>query len=219
MKVNDRIQKRLKALLELGEQVLATRQIICSLNIKDPVDRSLCTQWTTSCQVFLGQVFGEDSNYYKNFTNNINKHTLYYDALKAQAVMQAAADDLASDAIFRIYDLAAAELLDNFLEQAEELLSSGYIGAAAVICGIVLEDSLRRICAANNINLQSRSKLDSMNTELAKKGIYNKLVQKKITALADIRNNAAHGNWNEFTKKDVHDMLLQVRDFTSKHMP
>lgn len=87
MKVNDRIQKRLKALLELGEQVLATRQIICSLNIKDPVDRSLCTQWTTSCQVFLGQVFGEDSNYYKNFTNNINKHTLYYDALKAQAVM------------------------------------------------------------------------------------------------------------------------------------
>ena len=58
-----------------------------------------------------------------------------------------------------------------------------------------------------------------MNTELAKKGIYNKLVQKKITALADIRNNAAHGNWNEFTKKDVHDMLLQVRDFTSKHMP
>jgi len=30
---------------------------------------------------------------------------------------------------------------------------------------------------------------------LLRKEFYNSLVQKKITALADLRNKAAHGNW------------------------
>jgi hypothetical protein len=39
-----------------------------------------------------------------------------------------------------------------------------------------------------------------MNAALAKAGKYNKLMQKRITALADIRNSAAHGNFNQFTQ-------------------
>ena len=56
-----------------------------------------------------------------------------------------------------------------------------------------------------------------MNSDLAKKGIYNKLSQKQITAYADVRNNAAHGKWNEFAKTDVEDMLKGVRNFKEKH--
>jgi len=52
-----------------------------------------------------------------------------------------------------------------------------------------------------------------MNIELAKAGIYNALWQKKITALADLRNKAAHGKWTEFTEKDVEDMIRGVRRF------
>jgi hypothetical protein len=52
-----------------------------------------------------------------------------------------------------------------------------------------------------------------MNVELAKAGIYNALWQKKITALADLRNKAAHGKWAEFTQKDVEDMIRDVRRF------
>ena len=52
-----------------------------------------------------------------------------------------------------------------------------------------------------------------MNVELAKAGIYNALWQKKITALADLRNKAAHGKWTEFTEKDVEDMIRDVRRF------
>jgi hypothetical protein len=54
-----------------------------------------------------------------------------------------------------------------------------------------------------------------MNAELAKKGIYNTLVQKRITWLADIRNRAAHGKWSEFSSADVEAMLRQVRDFVT----
>jgi len=57
-----------------------------------------------------------------------------------------------------------------------------------------------------------------MNSELAKKGVYNTLVQKRITWLADIRNKAAHGEWSEFTQADVDTMLRQVRDFVTDYL-
>ena len=56
-----------------------------------------------------------------------------------------------------------------------------------------------------------------MNVELAKAGIYNALWQKKITALADLRNKAAHGKWNDFSKKDVEDMIRDVRGFMENY--
>ncbi len=56
-----------------------------------------------------------------------------------------------------------------------------------------------------------------MNADLAKQGVYNKLTQKRITALADIRNKAAHGEWDKFTKSDVEDMLRDVRQFMETH--
>ena len=56
-----------------------------------------------------------------------------------------------------------------------------------------------------------------MNAELAKSGVYNVLTQKKITALADLRNKAARGRWNEFTATDVEQMISQVRPFMEDH--
>ena len=73
------------------------------------------------------------------------------------------------------------------------MLDSGYYQPAAVIIGSVLEDGLRKLCARQEIELSPRPKLDTMNAALAKSGAYNKLTQKRVTALADIRNRAAHG--------------------------
>jgi hypothetical protein len=56
-----------------------------------------------------------------------------------------------------------------------------------------------------------------MNAELAKAGVYNLLTQKKITALADLRNKAAHGKWTEFTPSDVEQMIAQIRAFMETH--
>ena len=56
-----------------------------------------------------------------------------------------------------------------------------------------------------------------MNSELAKQGVYSKLMQKRITWLADIRNKAAHGEWDKFTKTDVENMLRDVSQFMETH--
>ena len=106
--------------------------------------------------------------------------------------------------------LVQAEVFDSELEQANELLSSGYLSAAAVIAGVVLETALRELCDRGNI---SHSKLDKMNADLAKAGKYNTLTQKRITALAAIRNSAAHGKADEFTKQSVINMIDEVEQF------
>ena len=56
-----------------------------------------------------------------------------------------------------------------------------------------------------------------MNSELAKAGAYNLLTQKNVTAMADLRNKAAHGKWTEFRKDDVQQMISQVRLFMTNH--
>lgn len=69
----------------------------------------------------------------------------------------------------------------------------------------------------HEMSLPAKPKLDTMNAELAKQGVYNKLAQKQVTWLADIRNKAAHGEWDKFTKADVEDMLRGVRQFMDTH--
>lgn len=219
MSADDVIQVRLKSLLELGDRVLATRTspgpgVIAG----DFVDSSLASQWATSCQAFLARVFGRDSEHYRYFGKQIEGGIAFSEANRAQGVMRAAADDLASGALFQVRTLIEAELFDDFLEQAEILLSAGYFQPAAVVCGAVLEDGLRSLCTNNGIVLADRPKLDSMNADLARVGIYSKLVQKRIAALADLRNKAAHGQWDEFVAEDVDDMLVQVRRFMSDYV-
>lgn len=108
-----------------------------------------------------------------------------------------------------------AEVFDSELEQAKSLLDSGYKNAA-VIAGTVLETAIKELCLNNGIALD-RKKLTQLNDELAKASVYNKLQQKQITALADIRNNAAHGDYDQFTKEDVERMIDDIERFLLNH--
>lgn len=94
----------------------------------------------------------------------------------------------------------------------QRFLSSGYAAAAAVIAGVVLETTLRNMCRDNGIPL---GKLDKMNADLTKQGVYNSLTQKRITALAGVRNSAAHGKTEEFSKDDVNSMINEIERFVA----
>ena len=132
-----------------------------------------------------------------------------------KAVFLAAKEDFEGGYLSSIRMLIQAEVFDSELEQANELLSSGYSAAAAVIAGVVLETALRELCDKEGI---SHGNLNKMNTDLAKAGIYNKLMQKRLTALADVRNSAAHGKSGEFTGQDVTDMIRDVSQFLANHL-
>ncbi|MBJ8499394.1 HEPN domain-containing protein [Acinetobacter oleivorans] len=127
-------------------------------------------------------------------------------------VLRASYDDLKNGFLISFKQLIQADVFDSELEQAKSLLDNSYKNAAAVIAGVVLETAIKELCLNNNINIE-RKRLTHLNDELAKAGIYNKLQQKQITALADIRNNAAHGNYDEFTNEDVEGMISDIERF------
>jgi len=94
-------------------------------------------------------------------------------------------------------------------------LDAGYKAPAAVVAGVVLETSLRELSDRQGI---PHGKLDKMNADLAKANVFNKLQQKRITAIADIRNSAAHGKPNEFNESDVSDMIRDITRVVSEHL-
>ncbi|GAB1262761.1 hypothetical protein [Aurantivibrio plasticivorans] len=182
------------------------------------VDSEMFSSWTVKSKNLISKTCGENSQHMKAFEEAEKKvgfDDSYAIFKRLRPIFLAAKDDFQGGFLASIKNLVQAELFDSELDQARELLSSGYKGPAAVVTGVVLETTLKDLCGQHNI---SPGKLDKMNSDLAKIGIYNKLQQKKITALADIRNNAAHGNWNDFSDSDVTEMIRDVEGFLQMHL-
>jgi hypothetical protein len=178
------------------------------------LDNNLAIKWELRCLHFLKQLCGEQHIYYKAFSSLCNAGFSYRSDLAEQAliILETANDDYETGDLIEFRTLIEAEVFGDFLEQAEHLLTQGYFTSAAVITGSVLEDSLRKLCTKYGIALSAKPKLDTMNADLTKAGVYNLLKQKQITAIADLRNKAAHSQGG-FTKEDVEDMIRNVRRF------
>jgi hypothetical protein len=107
---------------------------------------------------------------------------------------------------------------------AQHLLDEGYEDAAAVIAGSSLEAHLKQLCQKNNIDTETTvssriepKKADLINSELTKAEAYTKLDQKSITAWLDLRNKAAHGKYEEYSKEQVSIMISGIRGFLTRN--
>ena len=179
------------------------------------VDDNLLLNWGVKVKNLLLSACGENSQHLlsfveaekpQSFTDNFDK------LCRMKAVFMAAKEDFEGGYLNSVKNLIHAEVFDSELEQASALLSSGYSSAAAVIAGVVLETTIRNLCIEYAIDI---AKLDKMNADLAKAGAYNALQQKRITAQAAIRNSAAHGKPEEFSKEDVKAMIEEIERFVS----
>lgn len=181
------------------------------------VDQNQLINWQVKARHLISIVCGQDSHHLHAFQKNeaplFPGDTNHVILLRQQAILLAAKDDYKGGYLNKIRDLIQAEVFESELEQAEELLHTGYLAPAAVIAGTVLETTLRQMCLDKQIAI---GKLDKMNADLAKADVYNSLVQKQITALAGIRNSAAHGKAGDYGRDDVSNMIREVRRFASK---
>jgi hypothetical protein len=173
------------------------------------VDTELFTAWKIKVRNLLSLACGDQSQHFQQYEIAEKPSSMecsFSVAKRLGAVFHAIKEDFEGGYLNSIKHLIQAEVFESELEQAQELLDNGYKLSAAVIAGVVLETALRDLCDQEGM---AHGKLDKMNADLAKLGKYNKLQQKRITALADIRNNAAHGKPENFTDEDVQ---LMVRD-------
>ncbi len=120
--------------------------------------------------------------------------------------------------------LIIANVSADYMEQAEALLGEGFYVPAAVLCGVDLENRLRSYCEnldppIETVKPNGESKtLGSLIGELDQVKAFDKQTRKMLRAWADIRNAAAHGRDDEFTREQVELMLLGVNGFLANHL-
>jgi len=184
---------------------------------EENIDSNALLNWKVKAKALLVCACGEDSQHFKQFkASESSTYSSSLDNLRRMtAVFEAAREDFEGGYLASVHALVRAEVFGSELEQASELLKSGYAMAAAVIAGVVLETTIRELCTRNQI---AHGTLDKMNADLAKGGVYNGIVQKRITHLAAVRNSAAHGNQTEFKTYDVKAMIDEVEQFLSNHL-
>ena len=215
MKIDEKIIIRFEELLKHGKEI--RQKSTYSEYSGTSLNREEAFKFGTSTLNLLEGIFGNESTHYSQFDSQFHNFSVvsvnsydYFDSMLG--VLKAAQEDYEKGYLLDTRALIEAEVFDDFLEQSEHLLNQDYFTAATVIAGSVLEDGLRKLCVKNGITLLAKPKLDTMNADLAKAGVYNLLKQKQITALADLRNKAAHGQGG-FTKEDVEGMIKDVRRF------
>ncbi|MBC7524423.1 MAG: hypothetical protein H7239_08305 [Flavobacterium sp.] len=173
---------------------------------------------------FILDLYGKEHPYFKEFTAALINYRYESNINGGVEIIKNIIVEIENGWISTIKNIISAEIFSDFLEMAEHLLASDYKDAAAVMIGGVLEEHLRQLCIENTINVSYEKdgkslplKADRLNSELAKAGIYNKLDQKGVTTQLDLRNNAAHGNYGEYDKRQVEMMYDFVFNFLSKY--
>jgi hypothetical protein len=135
-------------------------------------------------------------------------------------LLTALRDGCANGYLQSVIETVYADVFSDLLEMARHLLEQGYKDPAAVVIGSVLESHLHMPCNKHGLaitysNGQPRN-ADLLNTDLKGAGAYDKGDQKATTAWLDLRNKAAHGKYNEYTKEQVALLLEKVRNFLQR---
>ena len=136
---------------------------------------------------------------------------------RLQGVLRALRADYDAGRLQTFQELVHAEMFSDFLEMAEYLLQEGYKDAAAVMAGGVIEGHLRKLCGKHGVMISTKPKLDAMNADLARVNAYGRNDQKQVTAWAGLRNDAAHGCYDNYTDAEVKLMVAGAREFLSRN--
>lgn len=172
---------------------------------------------------FLTNMFGEKHPFVTTFIASADT-TFASNATSARAILVAAKSEMEDGWSASVRGLAAEELFSDFMGMAEYLLAEGYKDAAAVMIGSILEEHLRQLCRKTGLPVESDKggtvrpmKAELLNASLANATVYNKLDQKAVTTWMDLRNKAAHGKYDEYTRPQVELMYQGVADFLARN--
>lgn len=174
-----------------------------------------------SCLNSLQKILSHDNAYYEGIASLLKSY-LMEDVVTIISILNNLKDDVNDEWIGNFKGIISAEIFSDYLDMSGYLLEEGYKDAAAVMIGSTLEEHLRQLAIKQGeiILITSKGKpvkADTINGELKKHGVYNLLNQKDVTAWLDLRNNAAHGKYDQYTIEQVKNMLVSVRDFIKRN--
>jgi hypothetical protein len=196
---------------------------------KYEIDSKSFDEWRINCISLLAQVIPQDSPH-KERVERFNK--IRADKITLEmgiSILKAIKEDFEQGFLGNLALQIEVEIAADYMGQAEKLLSEGQSGQydhvpAAVLVGAVLEKALRTLCGEQAPPISTIKPngepltLNSLIDELKRVKIFNELKAKQLRAWADIRNAAAHGEFDKFYRTDVEAMLKGVSDFLATYI-
>jgi HEPN domain-containing protein len=211
--LDERLLARVDDLIAKADAVVATH--------KDPppgvigfptLSTAAFTEWQSQSLTFLVNLLGVDHTYTQQFRDRVERgHT--GEVRAGQGILRGLREDLDLGLLQDVKALVSADVFSDFLDMADHLLETGYYHPAASLAGAVLENGLRQIAEAHTVKISGGDDLSSLNNKLASKGVYNRLVQKRLQVWVGVRNHADHGEFDEYSEADVREMVRGVREF------
>jgi hypothetical protein len=184
-----------------------------------PIDHESYAEFVSRGMATIERIAGRNSVYSAEATKESDR--IFENAPRVAGALRALRSDVQAGYTLRLAELIHADLFADYMEMASHLLQSGYQNAAAVIGGSTLEAHLRRLAVKNGVATTSEKngdepkprKAETLNADLVKANAYGKLEQKYVTAWLDLRNNAAHGHYEKYSKEQVDVFLSGIRQF------
>jgi hypothetical protein len=112
--------------------------------------------------------------------------------------------------------LITAQIFDSLLEEATYLNTHKFKDVAAVLCRVVLEDTLKKIARDNKID--ETQKASKINDDLKTANLINQPQWRQNQAWLDIGNAAAHGDFSEYAEDNVRHMIEGITAFISAEL-
>lgn len=108
--------------------------------------------------------------------------------------------------------LARITASTDLMEQAENLIAERgvHVAAPIVLAGAALEEVLRDLVEGRNLGIKGKPGLTSYGQALRTADVLGPNDVKEITSLAGIRNEAAHGNFEDLTPERAQLFLDRV---------
>ena len=182
------------------------------------IEADLILNWAVKVRNLISRACGKDAEHFASFVEAEKPQSMEDSPTRLKrmrAVFLAAREDFEGGYLNSIRNLVQAELAGDEIHQARELFASGYSAAAAVVAGVTLEATLRSLCTQQGLPGGS---MERMNADLTKAGVYNAVIQKRVTSLAAVRNSAAHGKTDEYTTDDVKNLITEVERFVAERL-
>jgi hypothetical protein len=128
--------------------------------------------------------------------------------LHSQIEILASANARFDSLLFDIRQLVQADLFDSEIDAGRELLRAGFLRAAGVVAGVVLEKHLSEVCESHNIQTRKKNPtISDFNDALKAGDVVDVPTWRFIQRLGDLRNLSGHSKDREPTSDEAAELL------------
>ncbi len=208
---NALIHQRLDDLIGEGERQWDEFKNIGKGVIENPIRFA---QWVTSCLNLLDKLSISTNRFVREFEGWVSPSPGRKVNLGgALGVLKSARVEYSLGLAVEYHLSVSAAVFDGLLDEADYLLSKGYLRAAAVLMGAALEEGLKTRARTEGIEVGPKDTLTPIIAKLKAPDIHvlNEFAAKRLESLARMRNDAAHGGDFNYQEAEISGALREVR--------